>query len=263
LCHWAATLHNQAAQKEGEESKRLFRESFDKFRDSVALLPTDAFTCRSWGDAFHDCSKKLIQEAEDPECPPDKRDGLLAEASELLTLASQQFEAALKLRVDYTNAMNNWALSLSTHAKILPFEKSEEYFALAYSKFEKALQMTDTDESFIICNWAMTMVSQARKRSQNNINSGNDLLEDAKKKLLVQIDKGDTWGLFCMARWCSVANQVEECRSWLIKFQAQDNYLPRATRVQMTYFRNVSHCDWFKEMMRKGKELSKEAIDFS
>jgi len=84
-----------------------------------------------------------------------------------------------------------------------------------------------------------------------------------RKKLLLQIEKGDTWGLFCMARWCSVANQVDECREWLTKFQAQDNYLPRATRVQMTYFRNVSQFDWFKEMIRRGKELSKEAIDFS
>jgi len=160
--------------------------------------------------------------------------------------------------------MNNWALSLSTHAKILPSQKSEELFSEAYKKFDKALQMTDTDESFIICNWAMTMVSQARKRALSGDGLDSvELLRSAKHKLLTQIEKGDTWGLFCMARWCSVANETEECRHWLTKFQAADNYLPRATRGQMSYFRNVSHFDWFREILRKGKEMSKDMIDFS
>jgi len=265
-------LQNQAAQKEGEESKRIFHQAFEMFKASAALLHHDAFTARTWGDALHDCSKKLIQEAEDPDTPPKKREELLNEASEMLTQASLKFETALQLRNDYTNAMNNWALSLSTHAKILPAEKSEELFCEAYNKFEKALKMTDTDESFILCNWAMTLVSQARKRANMDLNTNSNnlqdsnslmLLQEAKHKLLTQIEKGDTWALFCLARCCSVANEVEECCVLLTKFQATENYLPRATRGQMAYFKNVCHYDWFKELFSKGKELNKDTIDFT
>eukprot|EP01124_Arcella_intermedia_P010778 TRINITY_DN17309_c0_g1_i1.p1 TRINITY_DN17309_c0_g1~~TRINITY_DN17309_c0_g1_i1.p1 ORF type:complete len:610 (+),score=147.23 TRINITY_DN17309_c0_g1_i1:227-1831(+) len=266
LCHWASTLQSQASLKDGREAKLIFHESFERYRDSARLMPQDPFTVRSWGDALHDCSKKLIQEAEDTECSPERRQELLEEASILLIQASTQFATALSLRNDYSNAMNNWALSLSTHAKILPPEQSEKLFSEAYSKFQKALEMTSTDRSFIICNWAMTMVSQARKRYTPHDKNNPEywrLLNEAKEKLLCEIEKGDTWGLFCMARWCSVVEEVDQCREWLTRFQAQDNYLPRATKGQMAYFKNVSHLDWFKELMAKGREINKDLIDFS
>jgi len=262
LCHWASTLQNQASQKEISEARSIYREAFSKFSQSFALLPDDAFTCRSWGDALHDFGKKLIQEAESNEVSEDERAEMLDEARDLLDQASQKFNNAVTLRKDYTNAMNNWGLCLSSCAKILDIAPSEIKFSEANSKFSEALNMTSTDQSFIICNWAMTMVSQARKRIQNGMD-GSDLLKQAKEKLLTQIEKGDTWGLFCMARWCSVTDDFESCHEWLLKFQASDNYLPRATQGQMSYFKNVAHFDWFQEIINKAKEDSKDIIDFS
>jgi len=46
--------------KEGAESLRIYREAFSKYDSASRLIPEDAFALRSWGDALHDCAKKLV-----------------------------------------------------------------------------------------------------------------------------------------------------------------------------------------------------------
>jgi len=57
---------------------------------------------------------------------------------------------------------------LSTHAKFLPLPQADVLFELAYQKFGEALKV-GKEENYIICNWGMTLINQARKNLESNL----------------------------------------------------------------------------------------------
>jgi phenylpyruvate tautomerase PptA (4-oxalocrotonate tautomerase family) len=59
--HHASALQSQALQKDGESSLQIFELSFKNYKNSIQYLPQDSYIYRSWGDALHDCSKKLLE----------------------------------------------------------------------------------------------------------------------------------------------------------------------------------------------------------
>eukprot|EP01130_Rhizamoeba_saxonica_P017867 TRINITY_DN8779_c0_g1_i2.p1 TRINITY_DN8779_c0_g1~~TRINITY_DN8779_c0_g1_i2.p1 ORF type:complete len:553 (+),score=95.61 TRINITY_DN8779_c0_g1_i2:30-1688(+) len=247
LCHWANTLQHHGALAADDAYEDIFRECFEKFEITALCLGEDAFMYRCWGDALHEYAKRIIDVAE---VIPDNV-SLKKLAFQHLIRAGLKYQYATELKSDYTNAINNWALCLSTHAKLLS-HLSDKYFQKSYKKFEEALQYTEDEEGYITCNWAMTLISQASKKYENNDLKGyKSLLKSAREKLETRIEKGDTWSLFCMARWCSSANKENECRLWLEKFQEKDKYLHKATKEQLSYFTTFEEKSWFKEVMQK------------
>jgi len=198
-CHYASCLQSQAMQKEGETSVKLFELCFEKYRNSITYIPEDSYICRSWGDALHECSKKLIESTEylDIENEPDKFYEIIDIAIKMLEEGSEKFQKAVEIRKDYTNALNSWGLLLSTQAKILRGEESDIIFAKSYGKFNEAFKYTDDEDGYVICNYAMTLVSQARKKIEGlDFNTYEELLRDSYEKIKRRLNENDTWSMF-------------------------------------------------------------------
>lgn len=99
----------------------IFRTAFSRFNEARAILSEDAFVVRTWGDALHDCAKKIIHRAhsdpffnssftfslviESTRLTEDEEAEYYRQASDFLREASARFEAAVGLRKDYTNAL--------------------------------------------------------------------------------------------------------------------------------------------------------------
>jgi tetratricopeptide (TPR) repeat protein len=181
-----------------------------------------------------------------------EKDRIIKLSLQLLEESSQKFEKAVEIRHDYSNALNSWGLLLSTHAKLFNGEESDIYYAKAYEKFKEAFKYTMDDDSYVICNWAMTLISQAKKKFEcGDIEKYNILLNESYEKLSPKLKELDSWSMFCMARWCSVANKEDECRDWLNRFQEKDNYLHKATKSQMSYFKNMVSKEWYINIIMK------------
>jgi hypothetical protein len=62
-------------------------------------------------------------------------------ADQLFTLAYEKFAAALKIKPDMHEALNDWAVSLSDQAQMKTGDEADRLFALAHEKYNAALKI--------------------------------------------------------------------------------------------------------------------------
>jgi len=80
------------------------------------------------------------------------------------------------------------------------------------------------------------------------------------KPLIENETEPDSWSWFCVARWAAIDKRIDECRYWFEKFQTKDNYILRATKGQMNYFKNVEHLDWYKEIIDRSNRQDPDFV---
>jgi hypothetical protein len=79
--------------------------------------------------------------------------------------------------------------------------------------------------------------------------------------MLPLLEKEDPWTFFCMARWSSIAGDTESCKNFMFEFVRVDkeNYLAKATKVQMAYFKNVKIFPWFQKLVEAALKQEEES----
>jgi hypothetical protein len=179
-----------------------------------------------------------------------ERGSLRRESVRMLQAADDAYSQAVVARPNYTVAMNNHGLALSTLAKLTsdPAE-SDALFQRAYDLFVRISEPLTPATYHCQSNFAMTLAAQARiLQWRGELTASRRRLRMATAKLRPLLLKGDAWASFCMARVHAVAGRADECRIWLTRC-AHRNYLGRATPSQLAFFDSVRDRPWFVEML--------------
>ena len=85
-------------------------------------------------------------------------------ADRLFALATEKYHAALKLKPDYHEAINNWGLALSCQAGTKTGEEADRLFALVGEKYQAALKIKPDDHG-TLCNWGLALYCQAETKT--------------------------------------------------------------------------------------------------
>ena len=87
-----------------------------------------------------------------------------AEADGLLALAGEKYQAALKIKPDMHEALNNWGFALYDQAKTKSGAEADGLFALAGEKYQAALKIKP-DMHEALNNWGLALSAQAKTKS--------------------------------------------------------------------------------------------------
>ncbi|MFN0016951.1 MAG: TPR end-of-group domain-containing protein [Pirellulaceae bacterium] len=87
-----------------------------------------------------------------------------SEADQLLAVAVDKYQAALKIKPDKHEALLNWGLALVDLAKMRSGAEMDRLFALAMEKYEAALQIKP-DKHEALNDWGLALSSQAKTKS--------------------------------------------------------------------------------------------------
>ncbi|HJH30645.1 MAG TPA: hypothetical protein C5S50_00260, partial [Methanosarcinaceae archaeon] len=83
------------------------------------------------------------------------------EAEKLFNLAFEKYEAALNIKPDKHEALNNWGNALYYLAKIKDGDEAEKIFKLAFEKYEAALKI-NPDYHETLYNWGIALSDLAK-----------------------------------------------------------------------------------------------------
>ncbi len=86
------------------------------------------------------------------------------EASRLLAQAVEKYEAALRIKPDKHEALNNWGNALVEKARTKTGEEAARLLAQAVEKYEAALKIK-LDKHEALYNWGIALAAQARMKS--------------------------------------------------------------------------------------------------
>lgn len=183
-----------------------------------------------------------------------ERGSLRRESVRMLQAADDAYRAAVLARPQYTVAMNNHGLALSTLAKwTSDAGESDALFQRSYDLFARISEPLTPSTYHCQSNYAMTLAAQARiLQWRGDAVAARRRLRMATAKLRPLLLKGDAWASFCMARVHAVAGRAEQCRVWLTRC-AHRNYLGRATPSQLAFFDSVRECAWFAQMLARAR----------
>ncbi|MBI3923321.1 MAG: hypothetical protein HY318_18010, partial [Armatimonadetes bacterium] len=84
-----------------------------------------------------------------------------AEADRLFVEACQMYAAAVKIKPDYHDAVNNWGFALSSQAETKEGAEADRLFGEAYQKYGKALEIKP-DNHKALYNWGTALSDQAK-----------------------------------------------------------------------------------------------------
>jgi Tfp pilus assembly protein PilF len=87
-----------------------------------------------------------------------------AEADRLFAHAGEKYQAALAIKPDYYQALNNWGNALQGQAEPKSGAEADRLFALASERYQAALA-TKPDSSEVLNNWGVALQAQAKTKS--------------------------------------------------------------------------------------------------
>ena len=90
-----------------------------------------------------------------------KKEG--AEADELFTAAGEKYAAALNIKPDMHEALNNWGVALGAQARKKDGAEADELFTAAGEKYAAALNIKP-DDNEALNNWGIALDAQAGKK---------------------------------------------------------------------------------------------------
>ena len=86
------------------------------------------------------------------------------EANRLFTLVGQRYAAALAIKPDKHEALNNWGIALAAQARMKTGEEADRLFALAGEKYAAALAIKPNKHE-ALNNWGNALSAQARMKT--------------------------------------------------------------------------------------------------
>lgn len=120
----------------------------------------------------------------------------------------KKYQAALKIKSDYHEALNNWGLVLSSQAKTKTGKKTDRLFTLAMKKYQEALEIKP-DYHEALNNWGYALFSQAKTKTGKEA----DRLFTQSKDLLLKAESiSPGISAYNIACWCAIRGQENEWR---------------------------------------------------
>jgi tetratricopeptide (TPR) repeat protein len=273
--NWAVALSDQANTKSGDEAKELFRQAYEKFAEAVYIKSDMHEALRNWGIALANHAKimsgtevdNLYQQAyekfkEAMAASPEKQEVLndwgLAlyeqarrksgrNADGLFKQAEDKYAEALKIKPENHEVLKNWGLTLHKQARMKSGKRADELFKQAEDKYIDALKIRPTDHEVFRDLGAMFLswyriAPDDRKRQ---------LLVQAKEILLEAEELMEGSGSYDLACTYALANEEDECRTWLLKSRDIGNLPDRKRLEEDTDLDSVRDKEWFIQFLEK------------
>ena len=171
------------------------------------------------------------------------------EADRLFRLAGEKYEAALKIKPDLHEALNNWGTALLEQAKTKSGVEADRLFRLAGEKYEAALKIKP-DKHEALYNWGNALSEQAKTKSGGE---ADDLFGLAEQRLLSAEAIRQGSGAYNLACVKALQGISAECRQWLEIAYRLDT-LPRHEHlIKDKDLDSVRGQGWFKQLLKKRK----------
>jgi tetratricopeptide (TPR) repeat protein len=167
------------------------------------------------------------------------------EADRLFAQAYEKYQAALEIKPDMHEALNNWGAALSDQAKAKAGEEADGLFALAYEKYQAALEIKP-DKHEVLNNWGATLFAQAKTEAGEE---ADRQFAEAKEKLLSAeaISPGSAaYNLACLS---ALRGEEAECLRWLEKSRELGKLPSREHLANDPDLDNVRESEWFKAFL--------------
>jgi len=262
----------------------LMKENYDAV---IALLPKNAkdltpelLELASWayimqGNSLSDQAKTKTGE----------------ETDRLFALAGEKYQAALKIKPDEHEALNNWGSALSEQAKTKTGDEADRLFVLAWEKYQAAIKIKP-DKHEALNNWGSALSIQAKTKTgketdrlfalagekyqaalkikpddhealnkwglalyrQAKTKTGEDadrLFAQSKDLLLKAESISPGSAAYNIACWSAIRGQEDECKKWLEKCLDLEVVPSRQHLEKDLDLENVRERPWFKVILAR------------
>ena len=167
------------------------------------------------------------------------------EADALFVLAGENYAAALEIKPDRHEALNNWGIALKDQAKSMEGDEADALFALAGEKYAAALEIK-ADYHEALNNWGIAYADQARSKEGDEADA---LFALAAEKLVHANIIRLGWGSYDLACIAALTGREDECRKWL-EDSRDTGHLPSKQHLEEdTDLDSMRDTDWFKEFL--------------
>jgi tetratricopeptide (TPR) repeat protein len=171
------------------------------------------------------------------------------EAARLFAAAAEKYQAALTVKPDKHEALNNWGNLLSAQAQQASGEEAARLFTAAAEKYQAALTIKP-DSHEALDNWGSLLLERAKHATGADV---MPLLVEAGEKLAAaaKIDPANTYNLACLA---ALLGDETKCRHNLENAERYGT-LPDAEHLTAdTDLDAVRDKPWFQELLRRQKK---------
>jgi Tfp pilus assembly protein PilF len=168
------------------------------------------------------------------------------ETDRLFAQAGEKYAAALAIKPDHHEALNNWGTALSAQARTKTGEEADRLFAQAREKYAAALAIKP-DMHEALNSWGNALSDQAQTK----------IGEEADRLFAQAIEKYDGvekispgragYNLGCVA---ALMRDEQRCRNWFERSKVA-GYLPTyQLLLSDDDLRSVRECQWFKDFLK-------------
>ena len=168
-------------------------------------------------------------------------------ADQLFAQAGEQYAAALAIKPDMHEALNNWGSALWMQAERQQGEEADQLFVQAGEKYAAALEIKP-DAHEALNNWGNALLVQSACKTGDE---AERLWGEAEKRLL-EADKiaagSSAYGLACVA---ALRGDANACRKWLEAAIKHDSLPSRAHLESDSDLNSVRDEAWFQEILAR------------
>jgi tetratricopeptide (TPR) repeat protein len=168
------------------------------------------------------------------------------EADRLFAQAGEKYAAALAIKPDKHETLNNWGLALSAQAKAKPPEEADQVFAEAGEKYAAALAIKpDLHEA--LNNWGVALSDQAKTKVGEEAHRLFGLARE-KYRRVEEISPGDSaYNQACLA---TLMGDEDGCRNWLNRSEEAGTLPSREHLLTDEDLESVRQLQWFENFLK-------------
>lgn len=242
VCETPKTLIDRAIAdlEEGSARKALMAERYlaaGKFDEVVAMesadMPPGLAKAVAW--AYTMQGTALYEQAK-------TKSGVEADA--LFAQAGEKCAAALAIKPDFHEALNNWGNALYEQATRKSGAEADALFAQAGEKCAAALAIKP-DKHEALNNWGVCLIEWALAKG---LERAADLLDSAWEKSSAAEALVPGWGAYNLACISSLRGDEEGCRRWLEVSRTHARLPSREYLLADAALENVRAAPWFQEL---------------
>ena len=167
------------------------------------------------------------------------------EAVRLFDEAGEKYKAALDIKPDMHEALNNWGFALWEQAKTKNGEEAERLFVEAGEKYAAALDIKP-DMHAALNNWGLALSDQAKTKSGEE---AERLLAEAREKFeaVQAMNPGHaSYNLACLK---ALQGDEQGCRAYLEESR-ETGFLPGTQHLaEDSDLDSVRHTEWFRKFV--------------
>ncbi len=169
------------------------------------------------------------------------------EVDQLFAQAGEKYAAALAIKPDKHEALNNWGSALGMQAERQQGEEADQLLAQAGEKFAAALEIKP-DMHEALSNWGSALLVQSACKTGDE---AERLWGEAEKRLLQAEEIATGSGAYNLACVAAFRGDVNACRKWLETTIKHDSLPSRAHLESDSDLNSVRDEAWFQEILAR------------